>query len=212
MFGIPGIDSSDALVGALSLLLSALGLSSAAGLRAYLPLLAVAIGSHITTASGAPLVHLTPQFQVLATPGFMIALAALAVVEFVVDKIPFLVHISDLIQTLIRPAAGAIIMAGTHNALSDHSVIAAAVVGGLLALTVHGAKSATRAGVTVTTAGFGNPVVSLGEDLITLLVTVLSILIPILAAIFLVIILIATAPLVARGIRRYFARRPRPAA
>jgi hypothetical protein len=38
---------------------------------------------------------------------FIVLLAVLAVIEFVIDEIPVLVHVSDLLHTVIRPAAGA---------------------------------------------------------------------------------------------------------
>jgi hypothetical protein len=56
---IPGLQSTDALIAALSLLCTAVGLSTASRLRAYLPLLAAARGSHIPTAQGGHLVYLT---------------------------------------------------------------------------------------------------------------------------------------------------------
>src|SRR5690242_14602604 len=94
---------------AITLLFTALGLSSASGLRAYLPLLAVAIGSDIPTGDGQHLITLSQPFQALGS-GWLVALLVLLVLgEFVVDKIPVLDHISDAAHTVIRPLSGAII-------------------------------------------------------------------------------------------------------
>jgi uncharacterized membrane protein len=199
--GLPGFGTSD-FTTSLTLLITALGLSSASGLRAYLPLLAVAIGSNIPTSDGGHLIQLSPPFDVLGSPWFIVLVLVLSVVEFIVDKIPLIDHISDAIHTVIRPAAGALIMVGTSNPLSNNSPIAAAIVGGALALTVHGAKAATRPVATATTFGIGNPILSIVEDVISIVLILLSILAPILALIFFVLLLLAVARPLARGIRR----------
>jgi hypothetical protein len=201
MFLLPGIDSTDALVAAIGLVLSAVGLSTAAGLRAYVPVLAVALGSNIPAPHGGHLVSLTPPFHFLGAVQFIVLLAALGLVEFVVDKIPLLVHVSDLFHTVIRPAAGAIVMAGTMNALSERSVWLAGLVGAFLALTVHTAKAASRPGISAATAGLGNPVVSLGEDAVTILLAVLALVAPYVALLLLLALVAVVGPLVVRGLR-----------
>jgi hypothetical protein len=202
MFGLPGIESPDALVAAMSLILSGIGLSTAAGLRAYLPLLAVAVGSHIPTAHGGHLVQLTPPFHFLGSWQFIIILGALGLIEFVVDKIPLLVHVSDLFHTVIRPASGAIVMAGTTNTLSTHSVWLAAVVGAILALTVHSAKAASRPGISAVTAGLGNPVISLGEDGAAALLILFAMVAPYLVLAVLALLGILIGTLLLHGIHR----------
>jgi hypothetical protein len=192
---------------AIGVLLTALGLSTASGLRAYLPLLAVALGTDIPTSDGGTLITLSTPFKQLIgqnSPWVLVALlAVLAVGEFGVDKIPGLDHASDLVHTIVRPVAGAIVMAGISNPLSESNVWAAAALGGMLAFSVHGAKAVTRPVVTATTAGMGNPLVSLFEDVLTLIVIVLSLLAPVLVFIFLVLV----AFLIVRGIRGLFQRR-----
>src|SRR5689334_12751453 len=82
---------------AIGLLLAALGLSSAAGLRAYLPLLAVGLAG----AGDSPLVPLQPGFTDLSSPPVLLILAMLVIVEFTIDKVPVVDHLSDLIHTVI---------------------------------------------------------------------------------------------------------------
>jgi hypothetical protein len=197
-----GFDSTSTLLEALSALVTALGLSSASGVRAYLPMLAVAIGSNVPTGTdGAHLVRLSPAFQTLGAPWLIALLVVLVLGEFAIDKIPVLDHISDLAHTIVRPVAGAVVMAGTINPVSERNLWVAAAVGAILALTVHGAKAATRPVVTASTAGLGNPVLSLGEDLVTALLSVLAILAPVLALLFLVVLAILIARPLARGLR-----------
>lgn len=188
-----------ATLAAISALLAALGLSSTAGIRAYLPLFAVGLASH------ANVLHLQSQFKALGAAGPLVILGALMVGEFVVDKIPIIDHLSDFVHTFIRPLSGAVIMAGTQNSLSDKSGLAAALVGGALALVFHGVKSATRPAVSATTAGIGNPVVSLLEDVGVVLMVLLLIFAPIVGfAIFVGVILLVWR--LFRRILRFFGR------
>ena len=164
---------------ALTTLLTALGLSSTAGLRAYLPLLILGIASDIRGPDGVALLPVQDQFHILGNPLVLGVLAILVVLEFLADKIPGVDHISDIVHTIIRPAAGALIMAGSANTLSDESKIVAAVVGALVALATHFMKAGTRAAVTSTTAGVGNPFASLLEDILVVGVILLLVLAPI---------------------------------
>ncbi len=202
---------------AISYLLAALGLSSTAGLRAYLPLLALGIASDITGANGEPLIPLQQNFQFLGSPLAIGILVLLVLVEIGADKIPVLDHVNDAVHTIIRPAAGALIMAGTQNSLSDTSTIVAAIVGAVLALATHGVKAGTRAATTATTAGAANPVVSLVEDVVSIIVILLLVLAPVIGFIALVGLLVVMWKLfsaIFRRVRRFFGweREPVPSA
>ncbi|HEX6123594.1 MAG TPA: DUF4126 domain-containing protein [Ktedonobacterales bacterium] len=188
---------------AFTVLFTALGLSGISGLRAYFPLLAVAIGSDVPGSQGGHLIQLAPWLQHLDTPWVIALLVVLALGEFTVDKVPVLDHVSDVLHTVIRPVSGAIIMAGVSNPLSTVSPIAAGVVGAALALTVHSAKAAVRPVSTATTAGVGNPVLSFIEDIFTTIVAVLALAAPILAVVLLVIAGIFTFRLIRKGWRKF---------
>lgn len=192
---------------AVAVLLTALGLSSVTGLRAYFPVLAVAVASDVATSDGAHLITLSKPFQALGTWWFIALLVVLALGELTVDKIPVLDHISDALHTLIRPLAGAVVMAGTSNPLSEHSLIAAAIVGAVLSLMVHGVKATSRPAVTAATGGLGNPVVSAGEDVLVVVMTALALLAPIIAAIVLVVLAALVVLLIRAGWRKLRARR-----
>ena len=154
--------SSDAIMA----LVAAIGLSSTAGLRAVATLFAIGVVSDINV-NGQPLVPLQPNFHVLGSMPMLILLGVLTVVEIVIDKVPGLDHLNDIIQTVVRPVVGAVIVAGTANTLSDKNIWIAAGTGAVLAFVVHATKSTTRVATTATTAGIGNPVVSFLEDLLT---------------------------------------------
>ena len=93
----------------------------------------------------------------------------------------------DVIQTVVRPAAGAVLFAGSIGLLTDLPPWVGVVAGLLTAGGVHATKAAVRPAVTVSTGGLGNPVVSAIEDAVSLVVSVLAILAPVLMAVLLVI-------------------------
>ena len=189
---------------ALVTLLAALGLSSTAGLRAYLPLFAVGLASNATNPiDNTSFVPLQSNFAALSSPPVLIILALLVIGEFTVDKLPIIDHVSDLIHTVIRPVSGALIMAGTANSLSDHSQALAAVVGGVLAFAFHGIKATTRPAVSATTAGLGNPIVSLIEDILVLAAIGALIFLPVIGFVAVVALVIFMFRLVRRTLRRF---------
>lgn len=195
---------------ALTTLLTALGLSSTAGLRAYLPLLILGIASDIRGPDGNALLPVQDQFHVLGNPLVLAVLAVLVILEFLADKVPGVDHVSDVIHTVIRPVAGALIMVGSANTLSDTGTtgkVVAAAIGAVVALATHSMKASTRAAVTTTTAGVGNPIASFLEDVLVVVVILLLVLAPIVGFIALVLLLILffkAARAAFRGIRRLF--------
>lgn len=192
---------------AITVLLAALGLSSTAGLRAYLPLLAVGIAGSVPGPFDSKLIPLQGNFQALSDPVVLIILGALTIGEFTIDKIPLVDHLSDAVHTIIRPLAGAMIMAGTANSLSDANQWAAAVLGGALALAFHGVKATTRPAVTATTAGIGNPIVSFIEDVLVVVAVLVLVLAPIIGIILMVLLVIVFGRLLARIVRRFRGRK-----
>ncbi len=182
--------------------LTSLALSSTAGLRAYLPLLALAIGSNIDSSA----LPLQPNFATLKSPPLIIVLTILTVLEFVIDKVPVIDHFSDAVHTVIRPLSGAIIMAGTQNSLSDMSPWLAAGVGALAALVFHTAKASVRPVVSATTAGIGNPIVSTIEDVVAAAIAILSILAPVIAAIVVIVLAVLLVRLLIRLAGRLLGR------
>ena len=168
---------------AISGLSAAFGLSGSAGLNAYIPLLVVALAARFPMSD--PLVDLRPPYDLLGSWWAIGIIAVLLVVEIVADKIPAVDSVNDGIQTFVRPAAGAILFAGSANVITDIHPILALAAGLLLAGGVHATKAAARPMVTVTTAGVGNPVVSTLEDIVATIVSVLAVVLPIIAAVLL---------------------------
>jgi hypothetical protein len=186
------------IITALSGIAAAFGLSTSAGLNAYIPLLLVALAGRFPT--GDPLLTLSSPYNALTSWWAIGIIAVLLIIEMTVDKVPAADTVNDIIQTLIRPTAGAILFAANANIITDLHPAIAIIAGLLLAGTVHTAKGVIRPAVTATTGGTGNWLVSIIEDVISFVVSLFSILIPILA----VLILAILAYFIIR-----FARRPR---
>jgi hypothetical protein len=163
-------------------ILSAFGLSSAAGLNAYLPLLIVGLLARYTD-----LITLQKPWNILENPWVLGLLVVLLVIEMTADKIPAVDTLNDTIQTFIRPAAGAILFASSNNIISDMSPVLAMAVGLLAAGSLHAVKATARPVVTASTAGIGNPVVSVFEDITAVVMTLVAIILPAIAAIFVLI-------------------------
>ena len=106
------------------------------------------------------------------------------------DKIPAVNHINDILQTGIRPAAGAIIFAASAHVITDVHPVIAILCGLLVAGGIHVVKAAAvRPAVTATTGGAGNIPVSIAEDVIATVLSVLSVVIPTLMAVVLVVLI-----------------------
>lgn len=163
--------------------MTAFGLSASAGLNAYIPLLVVGVTAHYTD-----WIKLNPPYDLLANPWVLIVVGLLLIVEMLADKIPAVNHVNDIIQTGIRPGAGAIMFAASAHAITNVHPVIAIICGLLVSGSVHVVKSAAiRPAVTATTAGTGNVPVSLAEDAFATVLSFLSIVIPVLVVIFLVI-------------------------
>jgi hypothetical protein len=158
------------------------GLSTSAGLNAYLPLLIVALVGRFTD-----WIRLNEPFHALTSWWVIGVLVVLTTIEILADKIPVVDTANDTLQTFIRPVAGAILFAANANAIAEVHPILAMICGLLVAGTVHVVKSTARPVVTATTAGAANPVVSTGEDILAGITAVLSILLPVLLAIVLLV-------------------------
>jgi len=170
------------MITAISNLLTAFGLSSASGLNAYIPLLSVALTARLTD-----WIKLSPPFDILANEWVIGALIVLLVIEMIVDKIPAADSLNDVIQTFVRPAAGAILFVASTNALEVHPVLAA-ILGLVLAFSVHAVKATARPVVTASTGGLGNAFVSVGEDVVSAGVSIVALIMPLIIGLLLAIV------------------------
>jgi len=164
---------------------SAFGLSSAAGLNAYLPLLVVALVARFTN-----LIQLTEPWDTLASWWVIGVLVVLLAIEMTVDKIPAADSVNDIVNTVIRPMAGAVLFAANSGVIGEMHPVVALIAGLLVAGGVHAVKATARPVVTVTTAGTGNWAVSVVEDVVSLVTSVLAILVPVLVVVLVVVVIV----------------------
>lgn len=162
---------------------SAFGLSASAGLNAYIPLLVVALLAKFTD-----LIQLNKPWDSLTSWWIIGLLMVLSVIEFFADKVPVANHANDLIQSIVRPVAGALAFAASADVITEISPVLSLAAGLFIAGGVHVAKSAIiRPAVSATTGGAGNIPVSVAEDLTSTVVSLLSVVVPVLIACLMVI-------------------------
>ena len=147
---------------AIQLIALAAALGWASGVRLYLTVLLVGMAGHFGWLA------LPPGLQVLASPLVMGCAGALAMVEFLADKIPFVDSAWDAVHTFIRIPAGAALVAGLASGWAGDQgqawTVVAALAGGGLAAAAHTAKASTRAAANTSPEPFSNIGLSLLGD------------------------------------------------
>ncbi len=172
-----------------------------AGLNAYIPLLAVALADRYTG-----LIQLAAPYDVISSPVVIAVIGILLGIELLADKIPIVDHVNDLIQSAIRPTAGAVLLMASTASVESINPIVAMILGLLVAGGIHTTKTTFRPVVTATTAGVGNPIVSAFEDGFAIVVTVIALIAPILIAVVLIMVLSLVVILFRRRRRLRLAR------
>ncbi|MFC5338130.1 DUF4126 domain-containing protein [Leucobacter denitrificans] len=189
-------------------IVTGLSLAAAAGLNAYIPLLGIGLLARFT-----PVIDLPDAWSWIANEWVLGILGILLVVELVVDKVPALDSVNDVLQTIIRPTSGGLVFsAGSASdtvAVTDPEafVNSAAfwpfVIGVVIALVPHIFKLVARPVVNLTTGGAGAGVMSAIEDIAAVIVTILAVVVPLLALAMIVGCII----LMVRAIRKMRKRR-----
>ena len=180
--------------------LAGLGLASSAGLNAYIPSITVALAARFGDE------QLPHELRWLGNGWVLGILVALLIVEVVVDKVPGADHVNDVAQTVIRPAAGAVVFAAQTTDSFGGRLWPGLIVGLVSALTVHGTKAAARGASNTVTFGLAAPVLSVVEDVVAAITSILAIIAPILVLVMLALF----AWLAWRVIRWRRQRRHRP--
>ena len=184
---------------ALGSLLAAFGLSGAAGLNAWLPLFGSAVLARFDV------VELAAPFDDLSSTPALVVLGVLTVADFVGAKIPAVDHVLHLLGTVVAPASGAILFTGQTGLETGLPTLAAILLGGATAGSIHAGRAAVRPLATGSTAGLGNPVLSLGEDVAAAVLLVVAFVVPVLAALLVAAVVVA----IVSAWRRFRRRRRR---
>lgn len=183
------------------------GLAAAAGLNAWMPLFLVGLADRFTS-----FVALPESWSWLSSDIALWITGVLLVVELVADKIPAVDSINDVIQTVIRPAAGGVVFgagAGAETVRVDDPASYFSdgawwpiVVGVLIALGIHALKALGRPVANVATGGVAAPVISTAENASSFALIFLAIFVPVLAGLLIIALVIGTITLLRRARRR----------
>ena len=180
------------------------GLAAAAGLNAYIPFLLVAVIARVSDVIVLPSDYAWVQSNWAIGVGSVLLLG-----ELVLDKIPVVDHVNDMVATFIRPTVGGLIFSATSSAQNldnsawmQHNPWVGAILGVILAGLTHTTKAAVRPAVNLSTAGTGAPVISTLEDIASIGLSLAAIFAPLLVIVFLAILGWALYRLVRWLIRR----------
>jgi len=172
-------------------------LAATAGLRAFLPVFSASLAAWLTD------LPLPAGMAWLEKPQTVLIFGVATLLEILGDKIPVVDHALDSIQLLTKPVLA--VLAATpflYQLAPEHSVAIGILLGAPLALGVHSAKATARLGSTATTAGMGNPVLSIAEDVAAIASIVLGFLAPLLALVLMAVTIFFIARLALRVRRR----------
>jgi Domain of unknown function (DUF4126) len=141
----------------------ALGLAALSGYSLYLTVFLTGLAVHFDW------IHLAPQYaslHVLSDPAVIIVSGILFVIEFFVDKIPWVDSLWDAIHTVIRPIGGALLAIQTLGHPGPVFNVIIGLIAGAVTFTSHSVKTGTRLIVNQSPEPFSNVAVSLGENLL----------------------------------------------
>jgi hypothetical protein len=191
-------------LGTLSALMAGISLSAAAGLRVFLPVLALGLASRLG------LLELGDDFAWLASDPVLMVVGIAALLEAGAYYIPV---VDNLLDTLATPAAiggGTVIVASLlpeMNGLLQWST--AALLGGGAAGIVQGTTVLARGVSTASTGGLANPLIATSETGGSLIAILFALLMPL---VFGVLVILALSWLAIRLVRLLRNRRRRATA
>jgi hypothetical protein len=110
------------------------------------------------------LVSLPPDLHVLSSPWVLGVAAILFALNFLADKIPYVDSLNDLLHTVVRVPAGALLAYGAAGGLPPEVAVIAGLLGGTLAAGTHVAKTGSRALINTSPEPFSNIAASLAGD------------------------------------------------
>lgn len=155
-----------------------IALAACAGLRAWLPLLAVGLSVRLGV------LPLGESFRFLGSNTALTVFVLATIIEVIADKIPVVDHALDALSTLLKPVAGIVLAASVLWTVDDPLVALAlgVMVGAPASFGPHVAKASLRGVLSPITGGLAAPILSILEDVIAFGLVALAILAPLLVA------------------------------
>lgn len=121
----------------------------------------------------------------------MIGLGVLVLLEFVVDKVPYLDNVWDAIHTVVRPLGAAAIGAVIAGESSSVGAAVGGVVAGALAFDAHAVKATTRVTVNASPEPVSNAALSVFEDGLVTGLVVLAVTFPVITMVVVGVLVVA---------------------
>lgn len=156
-----------------------------AGVRVYLTIFGVGLAGYFGWMDLPEAIALAESPLVIGVCG------ALAIVEFVTDKLPGVDSVWDLLHTLVRIPAGAFLGGIAIPTDAGEASVTGMVLGGTVAALSHGLKSGTRALINTSPEPASNWTASVAEDGLVLAALALAVAHPLWALALLVLATVA---------------------
>src|SRR5262249_49826042 len=151
--------------------------SFAAGLNVYATVATLGLLAHAHAFQLPPALHVIESWPVIVVCALLFGL------EFVADKVPVFDLIWNALNTFVKVPVAVLLSYGAAQNLSPGMQLAAAALGGAIALAAHGSKIAVRSAVTPSPEPASNVALSLGEDVVAISLTWFATRHPIFAAV-----------------------------
>lgn len=162
-----------------------IGLAASVGFRVFLPLFALSLAAYFD------FWELNESWQWIGSLAAVITLGVATLVEIATYYIPFVDNLLDSIAIPLATVAGTAVMVSTVADLSPVVTWALAIIaGGGTAATIKTASGATRLTSSVSTAGFGNPLVTTIETGSSIVMTLMSLFLPFIGFVMAIVVLI----------------------
>lgn len=179
-------------------------LAACAGLRAFLPVFGAGLAALLLD------LPLPDALGWLARPTTLVIFGVATVLEMLSDKIPVVDHLLDGVQVVVKPVLAVLAAVPFAYQLSpEYSAAIGILMGVPLSLGVHTVKATARVGSTAATAGAGNPVLSVLEDMAAVGAVILAFVAPLLALALMTVMLVLLVR-IARRLRRAMRGRRAP--
>ncbi|NBB92285.1 MAG: DUF4126 family protein [Gammaproteobacteria bacterium] len=189
-------------IGVVSAVMAGICLSAAAGLRVFIPVLALGLAGRFE------LLPLGEQFAWMTSEPFLIVVGAAALLEAGAYYIPLVDNMLDVLATPAALAGGTVIVSSLlpeMNPLAQWG--AAALLGGGTAGIVQGSTVLARGLSTASSGGLANPLLSTGETGGSLFAVAMALIAPLL---FGVVVLVGLIVLLVWIVRRLHGGRNAP--
>ncbi len=182
-------------IGVLSAVMAGVCLSAAAGLRVFIPILALGLAGRFE------LLPLGEQFAWMTSEPFLVIVGIAALMEAGAYYVPLVDNLLDVLATPAALAGGTVIVSSLlpeMNPLAQWST--AVLLGGGTAGIVQGSTVVARGLSTASSGGLANPVLTTGETGGSMLAVALAILVPVFFGILVIIGLVAMLVWVVRRV------------